>query len=79
MEVVIDQPVKTAQDTRELGICEGDFVCFDPRTVVTDSGYIKSRFLDDKLSAAILLAYAKELKDQGVGPQPEGVSPLYRV
>ena len=69
MEVVIDEPVKSEKDTRALGICEGDFVCFDPRTTVTQSGYIKSRFLDDKLSAAILLAYAKELKDTGTAPQ----------
>ena len=69
MEVVIDEPVKSEKDTRALGICEGDFVCFDPRTTVTQSGYIKSRFLDDKLSAAILLAYAKELKDTGTIPQ----------
>ena len=38
----------------------GDIVCFDPRTVVTPSGFIKSRFLDDKLSVAILLAQAKQ-------------------
>lgn len=69
MEVVIDEPVKSEKDTRALGICEGDFVCFDPRTTVTESGYIKSRFLDDKLSAAILLAYAKELKDTGTAPR----------
>ena len=79
MEVVIDEPVKQAEDTRALGICEGDFVCFDPRTTVTDSGYIKSRFLDDKFSAAILLAYAKELKDKGLTPKRKGVPPLYRV
>ena len=30
----------------------GDIVAFDPRTTITQSGYIKSRFLDDKLSAA---------------------------
>ena len=36
---------------------------------MTDSGYIKSRFLDDKFSAAILLAYAKELKDKGLTPK----------
>ena len=35
----------------------------DPRTVITESGYIKSRFLDDKLSAAILLGLAKAVKD----------------
>ena len=62
-EVVLDEPVKSADDVRALGIEAGDFVCFDPRTVITESGYIKSRFLDDKLSAAMLLALAKEIKD----------------
>ena len=61
-EVVLDEPVKSADDVRALGIEAGDFVCFDPRTVITESGYIKSRFLDDKLSAAMLLALAKEIK-----------------
>ncbi len=69
VEVVIDEPVKNPEETRALGIETGDFVCFDPRTVVTESGYIKSRFLDDKLSAAILLAYAKELKDRNAVPK----------
>ena len=31
-------------------------------------GYIKSRFLDDKLSVAILLGYAKYLKEENVTP-----------
>ena len=60
---MLDEPVKSADDVRALGIEAGDFVCFDPRTVITESGYIKSRFLDDKLSAAMLLALAKEIKD----------------
>ena len=47
----------------------GDFVCFEPRTVITKSGYIKSRFLDDKLSTAMLLGYAKHLKDDQVTPK----------
>ena len=47
----------------------GDFVCFDPRTTVTKSGYIKSRFLDDKLSVGILLGYAKYLKEEHVTPE----------
>ena len=67
-EIVIDEPVNSADAVRKLGIEIGDFVCFDPRTVITESGYIKSRFLDDKLSAAMLLAYAKELKDSGRTP-----------
>lgn len=68
MEVLVDEPVKNPEEVRALGIETGDFVCFDPRTTVTESGYIKSRFLDDKLSAAILLAYAKELRDRKVSP-----------
>lgn len=63
MEVVIDENVKTAEDTEKLGIANGDFVCFDPRTTVTESGYIKSRFLDDKLSVAILLGLAKDVAE----------------
>ena len=38
----------------------------DPRTQITPSGYIKSRFLDDKLSAAILLGLAKCVKDESI-------------
>ena len=41
-------------------------MCFEPRTRITSSGYIKSRFLDDKLSAAILLGYGKYLKEEEV-------------
>jgi putative aminopeptidase FrvX len=64
MEVVLDEDVKSAEDARKLGISVGDMVCFDPRTRITGSGYIKSRFLDDKLSVGILLAFAKYISDQ---------------
>ena len=65
MEVVIDEEVHSRRDVENLGIMAGDIVCFDPRTVVTPSGFIKSRFLDDKLSVAILLAQAKRYAEQG--------------
>ena len=58
MEVVIDEEVSSREDVEKLGIMTGDVVCFDPRTVVTPSGYIKCSFLDDKLSAAIVLELA---------------------
>ncbi len=67
-EVVIDEDVEDDEDVFALGIQAGDFVCFDPRTVVTESGYIKSRFLDDKLAVGILLAYLKYLKDNKKTP-----------
>ena len=69
IEIVLDEPVFSAKETRELGISIGDIVCFDPRTRRTASGYLKSRFLDDKLSVGILLGFAKYLKDNGLEPE----------
>ena len=66
VEVVLDEDVSSAADARKLGIEVGDIVCFDPRTRRTASGYLKSRFLDDKLSVGILLAFAKYLKDNQI-------------
>lgn len=69
MEVVIDEEVSSREDVEKLGIMTGDVVCFDPRTVVTPSGYIKSRFLDDKLSAAILLELAAQVASGEIKPK----------
>lgn len=70
-EVVLDEDVKSAADTRKLGIEVGDIVCFDPRTKRTESGYLKSRFLDDKLSVGILFGFAKYLKEENIQlPRP---------
>ena len=54
MEVRIDEMVESADDVKKLGIGVGDFVSFDARAVITPSGYIKSRHLDDKASVAPL-------------------------
>lgn len=67
-EVVLDEDVSSAEDTRRLGVEVGDIVCFDPRTRRTASGYLKSRFLDDKLSVGILLGLAKYLRDSSTVP-----------
>lgn len=66
MEVVIDEDVNSADDVKKLGIAVGDIVCFEPRTRLTQSGYIKSRFLDDKLSVGILLGFAKYIADNNI-------------
>ena len=68
IEVVLDENVHNAEEARKLGVNNGDYVCFEPRARVTSSGYIKSRFLDDKLSVGILLGYAKYLREEGVTP-----------
>ena len=67
-EVVLDEDVHSPEDVRALGIEVGDIVCFDPRTRRTASGYLKSRFLDDKLSVGILLGFAKYLADNAIIP-----------
>lgn len=68
MEIVLDEIVKSKQDTQNLGISAGDFVTLDSRTVVTPSGFIKSRHLDDKASAGIMLALAKMVADGKLAP-----------
>lgn len=65
VEILLDEKVNSREDTEKLGVAVGDYVCFDPRTVYTETGFLKSRFLDDKLSVAALLALARYIKDTG--------------
>lgn len=69
MAVRIDEKVRTRDDVAALGIAVGDFICFDPKTVVTESGFLKSRFIDDKGSAACLLTLLKLMRDAGEAPR----------
>jgi putative aminopeptidase FrvX len=62
MEVRIDAPTKTRAETLALGVDVGDYVFFDTRTEVTDSGFIKSRFLDDKVGVAAVYGALRALK-----------------
>ena len=62
MEIRIDEKVFNATDTEALGIQVGDFVSFDPRTEITDSGFIKSRHLDDKASVAMIIEFLKRIR-----------------
>ena len=59
MEILLDENVSTKDEVEALGVQTGDIIAMDPLTTITKSGYIKSRFLDDKLSAAILLGLAR--------------------
>ena len=92
LEIVIDEEVSSKADVEKLGIAAGDFVSFDPRTVVTESGYIKSRHLDDKASSAVLLTLAREVAQDRVQlgrkvtllftvyeEVGHGASPLYKL
>lgn len=66
MHVRLDEKVKSRQDVEKLGIGVGDFIAVDPKTVITESGFIKSRFLDDKISVAILFSLIDYLLENNV-------------
>ncbi len=68
MEIRLDEKVKTAAETRALGIEVGDFIAFDPRAELTPSGFVKSRHLDDKASVAAMIGAAKCLLGGGITP-----------
>lgn len=62
-ELVLDEKVSSREDAEKLGVSVGDFIFVDPRFTATSNGFIKSRYLDDKASVAILLEAMTELKD----------------
>ena len=68
LEIVLDEEVHSAQDVEALGIETGCFISWDPRTVLTPFGYLKSRHLDDKASAGMLLALARAIAEGRVRP-----------
>lgn len=63
MEVVLDSLVSTKKEVEDLGIMNGDYISLDPRFRQAGDGFIKSRHLDDKASAAILLTLLNHLED----------------
>ncbi len=64
MEIRIDEVVKNKEDVEKLGIMAGDFVSLESRAEWTESGYIKSRHLDDKAGVISILALLKEIKEK---------------
>lgn len=68
MEIRIDARTFSATDTRALGIEVGDFVFLDPRVELTDTGFIRSRHLDDKAGVAAIYGALLALTDAGLQP-----------
>lgn len=69
MHVRLDEITKSKEETSKLGISAGDFIAIDPKTVITDNGFIKSRFLDDKISVAILFGLIDYLQTNNITPK----------
>ncbi len=68
MEVRLDAKVFSREDTEALGIGVGDFIFLDPRVEVTDTGFIKARFLDDKAGVACVWGALTALREAGLTP-----------
>lgn len=66
IEIRLDAKTSSKKETEDLGIQVGDFISFDPRTIITETGFIKSRHLDDKVSAAILIDQLKKIKEENI-------------
>ncbi|MBQ2757604.1 MAG: M42 family metallopeptidase [Clostridia bacterium] len=69
MCVLLDEPVKNAGDVAALGIMNGDYISIDARMTVTDNGYVKSRFIDNKGAMACVFAVLKALSEKGQKPK----------
>lgn len=68
MMVRLDEIVKTKEDVEKLGIMNGDIIAIDPKTVITENGFVKSRFLDDKISVAIFFGILKTFVEENITP-----------
>lgn len=69
MVILLDAPVDSKQDVYDLGIRNGDFVSVDPRCQLTENGYLKSRFIDDKAAIACCFAMLKYLRENNLRPK----------
>lgn len=69
MEVRIDEKVLSKKDVEALGICPGDFIFIDTKTTITESGFIKSRFIDDKGSVAALMGLLEIFNREQITPK----------
>ena len=69
MEIRIDEVVKSKEDVLKLGIANGDFIFIEPKTIITESGFIKSRFIDDKGSVAALIGLLEMMHRENIKPK----------
>lgn len=68
MMILLDEDVHSEKDVKHLGIQHGDIISLEPHFTVTENGYIKSRFIDDKACVACALAVLKAMKEQNLVP-----------
>lgn len=68
MSIRLDEDVSSDKDVFKLGIETGDFIFYDTRFEKLHNGFIKSRFLDDKACAAVMIELILEYSKSGKKP-----------
>lgn len=69
MEIRLDERVSKKDEVLELGIRVGDYVYIDPMTEITENGFVKSRYIDDKAAVAMVIGICKYLKENNLKPK----------
>ena len=69
MMISLDEKVESREDVLALGIRHGDVVSFEPHCNILDNGYVKSRFIDDKMAVAAVFAALKFMTENGFKPK----------
>lgn len=65
MHIRLDEVANSKDEIQKLGINVGDFICFDTNYQELESGYIKSRFMDNKAGCFVLFELARQIKEKG--------------
>lgn len=68
MKILLDEDVHSREEVMALGIQPGDLISVDPRLIITDTGYVKSRHIDDKANAAILMECLHQIAENQFVP-----------
>jgi len=69
MYVRLDEIVKSKVDVQSFNIATGDFISINPKFTITSSGFIKSRYMDDKAGTACALSLMELFKRLGTKPK----------
>lgn len=69
MMIRLDENVKSKQDVLDIGISVGDFIYLDTRFEVTDSGFVKTRYIDNKAAVGMVFELARYFKENNLKPK----------
>ncbi|MEM7620903.1 MAG: osmoprotectant NAGGN system M42 family peptidase [Pseudomonadota bacterium] len=78
LEIRVDEKVYCREDLEKFGFNVGDYVAIDTNPEITESGFIKSRHLDNKAGVASQLAAIKAICENNI-QLPVDCHPLFTI